>query len=84
VSGTAENRFLAPRNEFWGPRARRQAGLKTGPQRFQVALFHKINTHLTFSQFLKLLGCYSELPEAPDDEKIEETMKNQIFLTSRG
>ena len=82
MSGTAENRFLAPRNEFWGPRAQRQARLKTGPQRFPVALSQKIIAHLTFSLFLKFLGCYSELPEAPDDEKIEEIMKNQSFLKS--
>ena len=83
VSGTAENRFLAPRNKFWGPRAQRQARLKTGPPRFPVALSQKIIAHLTFSLFLKFLGCYSELPEAPDNEKIEETMKNQTCLTSR-
>ena len=84
VSGTAANRFLAPRNEFWGPRAQRQARVKTGPRRFPVALSQKIIAHLTFSLFLKFLGCYSELPEAPDNEKIEETMKNQTCLTSRG
>ena len=48
-----------------------------------IALLHKIIAHLTFSLLLKLLGCYSELPEAPDNEKIEETMKNQTCLTSR-
>ena len=74
VSGTAENRFLAPRNEFWGPRAQRQARLKTGPQRFPVALSQEIIAHLTFSLFLKFLGCYSELPEAPENEEMEETM----------
>ena len=83
MSGTAENRFLAPRNEFWGQRPQRQAGLKTGPQRFPIALFHKINAHLTFSLFLKFLGCYSELPEAPDNEEMKEPMTNQSFLTSR-
>ena len=50
VSGTTENRFLAPRNEFWGPRAQRQARLKTGPQRFPVALSQK--NHCTFDILL--------------------------------
>ena len=31
--------------EAGGPGARRQASLKTGPWRFPVALFHKINLH---------------------------------------
>ena len=75
--------FLSAQERILGP-ARAETGR---PQNWSPAIsssiVSEIIAHLTFSLFLKFLGCYSELPGAPDNEKIEETMKNQTCLTSR-
>ena len=47
----------------WRPRARSPAGLKTGPQLFLPACLHKLITDSSFSLYLKLPGCCSELFE---------------------
>ena len=67
---------LKPPKSFWTllqktlrpgrPRARRPAGLKTGPQRFQATLLFQIITSFLLSFYLKLPGCFLEFHQLLD------------------